>query len=195
MFLFAERHWINSLRPSDAYISCVGNLDIIGSDNGSAPSHNLNQCNNIADWTLRNKIQWIFFLSKFIHFHSRKCIWKRRLRNGRPFVSASMCQHKRNAASPNPAFWLGVLTLLISQGYFKLTGIGWISFLRSMISRDKHHYPWWRHQMETFSALLALCAGNSPVPSEFPAHRPVTRSFDAFIDLRLNKRACKQSRG
>ena len=24
--------------------------------------------------------------------------------------------------------------------------------------------PWWRHQMETFSALLALCAGNSPVP-------------------------------
>ena len=25
-------------------------------------------------------------------------------------------------------------------------------------------YPWWRHQMETFSALLAICAGNSPVP-------------------------------
>ena len=23
---------------------------------------------------------------------------------------------------------------------------------------------WWRHQMETFSALLAPCAGNSPVP-------------------------------
>ena len=23
---------------------------------------------------------------------------------------------------------------------------------------------WWRHQMETFSASLALCAGNSPVP-------------------------------
>ena len=28
--------------------------------------------------------------------------------------------------------------------------------------------PWWRHQMETFSALLALCAGNSPVTGEFP---------------------------
>ena len=27
---------------------------------------------------------------------------------------------------------------------------------------------WWRHQMETFSALLALCAGNSPVTGEFP---------------------------
>ena len=23
--------------------------------------------------------------------------------------------------------------------------------------------PWWRHQMETFPALLALCVGNSPV--------------------------------
>ena len=27
---------------------------------------------------------------------------------------------------------------------------------------------WWRHQMETFSALLALCAGNSPVPVNSP---------------------------
>ena len=27
------------------------------------------------------------------------------------------------------------------------------------------HEPWWRHQMETFSALLAIWAGNSPVNS------------------------------
>ena len=27
---------------------------------------------------------------------------------------------------------------------------------------------WWRHQMETFSALLATCAGNSPVPVNSP---------------------------
>ena len=54
---------------------------------------------------------------------------------------------------------------------------------------------WWRHQMETFSALLAICAGNSPVTGEFPAQRPVTRSFDVFFDLRLNKRLNKQSRG
>ena len=42
--------------------------------------------------------------------------------------------------------------------------------------------------METFSALLAICAGNSPVPGEFPAQRPVKRGFDVFFDLRLNKR-------
>ena len=44
---------------------------------------------------------------------------------------------------------------------------------------------WWRHQMETFSALLAICAGNSPVPGEFLAQRPVTWSFDVFFDLHL----------
>ena len=54
---------------------------------------------------------------------------------------------------------------------------------------------WWRHQKETFFALLALCAGNSPVPVEFPSQRPVTRSFDVFFDLCLNKRLSKQSWG
>ena len=54
---------------------------------------------------------------------------------------------------------------------------------------------WWRHQMETFSVLLALCAGNSPVTGEFPTQRPVTRSFDVFFDLRLNKRLSKQPCG
>ena len=54
---------------------------------------------------------------------------------------------------------------------------------------------WWRHQMETFSALLFICAGNSPLPCKFPTQRPVTRSFDVFFDLRSNKRLSKQWRG
>ena len=55
--------------------------------------------------------------------------------------------------------------------------------------------PWWRHQLEPFSALLAICAGNSPVPGEFPTQRPVTRSFDIYFELRPNKRLSKQSWG
>ena len=43
--------------------------------------------------------------------------------------------------------------------------------------------------------LLAICAGNLPVPGEFPTQRPVTRSFDVLFDLRLNKRLSKQSCG
>ena len=39
--------------------------------------------------------------------------------------------------------------------------------------------------METFSALLAMYAGNLPVTGEFPVQSPVTRSFDTFFDLCL----------
>ena len=49
--------------------------------------------------------------------------------------------------------------------------------------------------METVSALLAIRAGNSPVPGEFPAQRPVTRGFDVFFDLLPDTRLSKQSWG
>ena len=52
---------------------------------------------------------------------------------------------------------------------------------------------WWCHQMETFSALLALSARGLPV--KFPSQRPVTRSFDVFLDLRPHKGTSKQSWG
>ena len=58
-----------------------------------------------------------------------------------------------------------------------------------------HAFPWWRNQMETFSTLLTICGGNSSITNEFPAQRPVMRSFDVFFDLRLNKRLSKQSWG
>ena len=45
---------------------------------------------------------------------------------------------------------------------------------------------WWRHQMETFSALLAIYAGNSPVSGEFPAQMPVT--FDLCLNKYLSER-------
>ena len=68
-----------------------------------------------------------------------------------------------------------------------------------LISKSLFHETvaksWWRHQMETFSALLALCAGNSPVTGEFHAQRQVTRSIGVFFDLSLNKRLSKQSWG
>ena len=66
---------------------------------------------------------------------------------------------------------------------------------RQNITQQNVCISWWRHQMETFSALLAFCAGNSPVTGEFPAQRPVTRSFNVFFDLRLNKHLSKQPWG
>ena len=49
----------------------------------------------------------------------------------------------------------------------------------------------WRH----FPRYWPFFAANSPVPGEFPTQRPLTKSFDVFFDLRLNKRLCKQSWG
>ena len=64
-----------------------------------------------------------------------------------------------------------------------------------LYSQSKPTSSWWCHQMETFSSLLALCAGNSLATGEFPSQRPVARRFDVFLDLRLNKRLGKQSCG
>ena len=73
---------------------------------------------------------------------------------------------------------------------------------RDLVWHDR--LPWWRHQMETFSMLLAICAGNSPgtagnspVPGEFPAQRPVTRSLLMFslICARINGKVNKGEAG
>ena len=61
--------------------------------------------------------------------------------------------------------------------------------------KAEEHNSWWRHQMETFSALLAICTVNSLVTGEFPSQRPVTWSFGVFFDMRLNKRLSIQSWG
>ena len=72
------------------------------------------------------------------------------------------------------------------------------SLLKVFASKEEQHgcqvitvqWSWWRHEMETFSALLALCEGNPPVTFT----NGVTRSFDVFFDLCLSKRLSKESR-
>ena len=51
--------------------------------------------------------------------------------------------------------------------------------------------PWWGHQIDTFSLLLW---GNLWVTGGIPSQSPVTRSFDVFFCLCLNKCFSKQSR-
>ena len=92
------------------------------------------------------------------------------------FLAFSLWQFHRKCSSYLSLVW--ILNQLISRLQRYLSRGQWVT--------------WWRHQIETFSALLAICAGNSPVPGEFPAKRPVTRSFDVFFDLYPNKRLSKQ---
>ena len=53
--------------------------------------------------------------------------------------------------------------------------------------------PWWRHQMETFSALLAICAGNSPLNGEFPAQSQWRGALTFSLICALNKRLSKKN--
>ena len=89
-----------------------------------------------------------------------------------------------------PAF-PGQLAKILSLNYGR-----WSGCLRTFLPNILKHFnlAWWRHQIETFSALLVLCAGNSPVTGEFPSQWPVTRRFGIFFDTRVrrNKRLSKQ---
>ena len=51
----------------------------------------------------------------------------------------------------------------------------------------------WRHNMDAFSALLALYAGNAPVTGEFPSQRSNNAGLDVFFDHSSNKRLNKRS--
>ena len=86
-----------------------------------------------------------------------------------------------------------IQTFLIQENVIKMSSAKWRLF-RLSVSKKKCYggvtssiqptnIAWWRHQMETFSALLAPCVGIH----RSPAQRPVTRSFDVFFDPGLNK--------
>ena len=102
-----------------------------------------------------------------------------------------------------------VATVLTTQPCVSLClGVNkyWRSTLWSLLIHVYSSVPVWNRSRwlvspmmtssnENIFRLLAICAGNSPVPGEFPTQRPVTWSFDVFFDLRLNKRLSKQSWG
>ena len=84
-------------------------------------------------------------------------------------------------------FWISCTIIFLvslngTVGYWTILKL----HFHPMIYWQIEYAAWWRHQMETFSALLVICAGNSPASGELPAQRPVTRSFDVFFDLFLN---------
>ena len=89
-----------------------------------------------------------------------------------------------------------------NRSKLRITDLLWWPVMRKectvhSVTMPLHVSPetWWRHQMETFSALPALCVVSSPVIGEFPTQRPVTWSFEVFFDLRRNKLLNKQSWG
>ena len=72
---------------------CVGNPTIIGSDNGLLSGQHQAIIWTNVEMLLNGQLEQTSLKSlwKFIHFHSRKCIWNYRLEIGGHFVSSSMC--------------------------------------------------------------------------------------------------------
>ena len=69
-----------------------------------------------------------------------------------------------------------------------------IRFLRIYCTNNHtHSFNMMTSSNGNIFCVMALCVANSPVTGEFPWQRPVTRSFDLFFDLRLNKRLSKQT--
>ena len=135
--------------------------------------------------------------------------WEYFSRNSTEFTVAHIdtWRHTLGLVSCNHDMWHIIICILIRcnltlvglncfEEAYKYVAIFYhCSILRcNRLLKPPHPKTWWRHQMETFSALLALCAGNSLFTCEFPSQRPVTRSLDVFFDLRLQKRLIKQSR-
>ena len=84
-------------------------------------------------------------------------------------------------------FYGGALTLHFMEEHSSPTSIFPVFMMKSSngnMFRVTGFYAW----------NSPVTAWNSPVTGEFPSHRPVTRSFDVFFDLRLNKRLSKQPR-
>ena len=78
---------------------------------------------------------------------------------------------------PVPNVNVGVITYPCSKPNANLVIIYLWNMLQTDISKigqyqtTVRHNIWWRHQMETSSALLALCEGNLPVTGGFPSQR------------------------
>ena len=64
------------------------------------------------------------------------------------------------------SFWKPFQRISFCGGFVECYSIS--SYCDFLYHWYESKWPWWRHQMETFSALLAICAGNSPVPVNSP---------------------------
>ena len=180
-------------------VNCISIVISNGLYTCSLPSHYLHKWRLIINWDHRNKLQWNSNQSTNLFvcenaFANAVCEMAAILSRGKSWVTMSrveLSNHEGYGKNQHVQSTTKHKMCIILQQHFIL----WSNRIRVPFHERFFPLSCWCHQMETFSALLALCAGNSPVISEFPAQWQVMQSFDAFFDLCLNKRLSKQSWG
>ena len=173
---------------------------------GEFPAQKSSNAENVSIWW-RHHVWWIYHINFIVIMSfswsshpqvsdpSQSYIYIYILVNN--FLPFSVALHQ--AISHD--IWLYVHFQIISPELYiatSLSGMIW-SYLDDLLplgtlSPWDEIMSWWRHQMEAFSSLLAICEGNPPVTGGFPSQRPVTWSFDVFLDLCPDKWLRKQLR-
>ena len=88
-------------------------------------------------------------------------------------------------------FWLEILECMLNRITFKI-------FIRVQLSKKvlvKVIVCMMTSSNGNIFRVTGPLCGKFTGPGDFPTQRPVTRSFDVFFDLRLNKRLSKQPWG
>ena len=135
---------------------------LIGSDNWSVPNHYLDQCWNIVDWNLRNKLQWNCM------GNSRVFIWKWPLRNGailpRPFCENGLSVWVIKCIVKNSEIYLQVW---LTRYFFVLWSDVYRSFIRNKTTYIKHcltrwiSWELWNPKIKAISGKLYGFGGHS----------------------------------
>ena len=128
-------HWVRV-----AHI-CVSKLTIIASDNGLTPG--LNQCRNIVNGTLGNKLQWNLHRNSYISIQEN-VFWKYCLKNGGHCVSVYICwlwSSIQSAIVATPGWdilpgtlWVGTALNVLKAN----NNISFLTFDRSTIAKISH---------------------------------------------------------
>ena len=105
--------------------------------------------------------------------------WNRKMKLFKRKIAHLKMKSKKER-KPKPLLEVTWKKAKVMQPHYKLS---WQSSRnRQKLFKHRHNVrSWWRHQMGTFSALLAFCEGNPPVTGGFPSQRPMTRSFDVLM--------------
>ena len=110
---------------------CVSELTIIGSDNSwPAPSHYLNQCWNIVNWTLRNKLQWIFNRNSYIFIHENA--FENVVCEMAAILSRPQCVNLCSSLRLNPCNPVKILPQSIFVSFIRKKGISWSLYFMRM---------------------------------------------------------------
>ena len=137
------------------------------------PSHYLNQCWNIVNLTIENKIQ---SKSKFIYFNSRKYLWNCRLFNQAVRGAKAINTPRTYATNKNEYFHTssfndGLLTHAFSKTSLITVTSYWTRWRLNHQPHDCLLNRLFRRRSKKTSKprVTGLCVGNSPVTGEFPA--------------------------